>query len=99
MSGLMVDEDLCIGCGRCVRACGSAGIEIVTDAGVRFARPTDSCIMCASCVDACPVDAISIEKDADKGGKDLSLYSGYWVFCQVDDTGDCLLYTSPSPRD
>ncbi len=90
MSGLMVDEDLCIGCGRCVRACGSAGIEIVTDAGVRFARPTDSCIMCASCVDACPVDAIRIEKDVDGDGEDLSLYSGYWVFCQVDDAGEPL---------
>ena len=88
MSGLVVDRDLCIGCGRCVRACGSAGIELVWEGPRKFAQPNDACILCASCVDACPVDAISIEREQATGAADdLSLYRDIWVFSQVDGAG------------
>ena len=88
MSRLVVDETLCIGCGRCVRACGSAGIVVEGPRGARLARPTDSCILCASCVDACPVDAISIERDEAAGAaEDLASWQGIWVFCQVTEDG------------
>ena len=88
MSGLVVDRDLCIGCGRCVHACGSAGIELVWEGPRKFAQPNDACILCASCVDACPVDAISIERDQATGAADdLSAYHDIWVFSQVDGAG------------
>lgn len=86
MSGLVVDSERCIGCGRCVRACGCTGIVVEGPRGRRLARPTDACILCASCVDACPVDAISIERE-EAGAADLASYSGYWVFCQTDASG------------
>lgn len=90
MSGLMVDRELCIGCARCVKACASAGIELVGERPNRFARPTDSCVFCGSCVDACPVDAISIEKDERADAAELASYTGIWVFAQVDDEGRVL---------
>lgn len=83
MSGLVVDAERCIGCRRCVRACGSAGIEVVD----RLARPTQGCILCGACVDACPVDAISIERDVSVSGQDLEAYRDIWVFAQLDAAG------------
>ena len=87
MSGLVVDRDACIGCGRCVKACGSAGIELAWDGPKKFAAPTDGCILCGTCVDACPVDAISIQKDAAAGSVDLSDYHDIWVFAQLGSDG------------
>lgn len=75
MSGLVIDATRCIGCGRCVRACGSAGIEVVD----RLARPTDGCVLCGACVDACPVDAIAIERDAAGDAEELASYHDMWV--------------------
>ena len=90
MSGLVVDREACIGCGRCVRACGSAGIELVRDGSKRFAVPTDACILCGSCVGACPVDAISIQKDSAADENELASYQGIWVFAQTDAEGAVL---------
>ena len=59
MSGLMIDSEACIGCGRCVRACASGGIVVEGERPNRCARVTDGCILCGGCVDACPVNAIS----------------------------------------
>ena len=89
MSGLIVDTEACVGCGRCVRACASAGIELAWDGPRKFARPTDSCVFCGSCIDACPVDAISIEK-GDAGAADVGDYRDIWVFAQVDEEGRVL---------
>lgn len=83
MAGLRVDAGLCIGCGRCVRACGSGGIEVEG----RLARPTEGCVLCGSCVDACPAGAISIERGDAAGTADLSSYRGIFVFAQVDGDG------------
>ena len=92
MSGLTVDADLCIGCGKCVRACASDGIVVTGARGSRKAHPTESCILCASCVDACPVGAISIERDTADGAEaeNLASYHGIWVFAQVGDDGQVL---------
>lgn len=78
MSGLVIDAERCIGCKRCVRACGSAGIEVRD----RLARPTAGCVLCGACVDACPVDAISIVRDEPSGGHDLKSYRDIWVVAQ-----------------
>ncbi len=41
MSCLLVDKDLCIGCGLCVKACGNAGIVVEGERPNRLARATD----------------------------------------------------------
>ena len=75
--GIVIQKDLCIGCGACTGACGAGALEICADG---YAVVNDSCVMCGMCVDACPVEAISLEKE-DNGG-DISAYDGIWVFCQ-----------------
>ena len=86
MSGLTIDTQACIGCGRCVRACASGGIVVEGERPDRVARPTDACVLCGSCVDACPVGAISIERDAATGAVDVDAYRDIWVFVQTDAT-------------
>lgn len=58
--GLHIDAAKCVGCGKCLRACASGGIELVGEKPHRTARPTDSCILCGMCVEACPFGAIEI---------------------------------------
>ena len=81
MSGLVVDAEKCVGCGRCVRTCANDGIEVVE----RCARVLDGCVSCGMCVDACPVGALAIERD--ESGTDTSGYRDIWVFSQVGADG------------
>ena len=81
MSGLVVDAEKCVGCGRCVRACANDGIEVVE----RCARVLDGCVSCGMCVDACPVGALAVERD--ESGADTSDYRDIWVFSQVGADG------------
>ena len=96
MSGLLVDKDLCIGCGLCVKACGNAGIVVEGERPNRFAHATDGCILCGACVQACPKKAISIARDEDgdetpqQRASRLAAYRDVWVFAQVDQTGRAL---------
>ena len=85
MSGLIIDSEACIGCGRCVRACASGGIVVEGERPNRCAHVTDGCILCGGCVDACPVNAISIERDEAAGAVDLDAYRDIWVFVQTDE--------------
>ena len=85
MSGLIIDSEACIDCGRCVRACASGGIVVEGERPNRCAHVTDGCILCGGCVDACPVNAISIERDEAAGAVDLDAYRDIWVFAQTDE--------------
>ena len=81
MSGLVVDAEKCVGCGRCVRTCANDGIEVVE----RRARVLDGCVSCGMCVDACPVGALAVKRD--ESGADTSGYRDIWVFSQVGADG------------
>lgn len=87
MSGLRIDAEAYIGCARCVRACGNAGIEVEGPRGARKAHVTDGCILCGACVDACPVGAIAVEREGHSDAPDLAAYRDYWVFVQLGDDG------------
>jgi formate dehydrogenase major subunit len=67
---LALQHELCISCGRCVRACDEiqgafaltatgrgfgAGVTAGLDAGFR----DSSCVSCGACADTCPTDAIT----------------------------------------
>jgi ferredoxin len=57
----IVDQDLCIGCGRCEETC--PGVFQVGDDGLSHVLASDRCIEAGCCEDAadeCPVDAISL---------------------------------------
>lgn len=79
MSGLVIDEALCVGCGLCARSCASGGIE----ASDGVARVTESCVACGMCVDACPTGALSIERGTSPE-RDPDGCRDVWVFAQQD---------------
>ncbi|MHA1436244.1 MAG: FAD-binding protein [Promethearchaeota archaeon] len=76
---IIIDDELCTGCGACQTNCPYGGIEIIND----IARINDDCNLCGACVDVCPVEAITIEKEVSKAKKiDISQYKGIWVIAE-----------------
>ena len=68
------EPDLCIRCGRCVRACeanGTKAIELVERGFDRhvatpYEMETDACIGCLSCATVCPTGKITYEESPGK---------------------------------
>ena len=50
-----VFEDLCVGCGTCVRNCANNGIKVVDGK----AKIQEDCVGCGYCMTVCPKDAIA----------------------------------------
>ena len=53
----VVDLELCRGCGRCAKECGSDAISYGADRKAQI--HTDVCVGCGRCIGACSFDAIS----------------------------------------
>lgn len=52
----LVDEDLCINCGKCYMTCNDSGYQaILFDAKTHIPTITDNCTGCTLCVSVCPV--------------------------------------------
>lgn len=75
---LIVDNELCIGCGICEDNCAFAAIEVVDGLAV----VGDACTLCGSCVDSCEVEALTIEGVENYIQMDLASWSGIWVYCE-----------------
>ncbi len=52
----VIDEDLCIACGRCVRSCFSDALK---KDGDKIIADSEKCIGCEMCYSMCPVSAVS----------------------------------------
>ena len=52
-----VDQDKCIGCGRCQDVCWYKGIEVKD----RKAQKTENCIGCGYCFQVCPTKALEVD--------------------------------------
>jgi len=62
MTKIIVDEDMCIGCGSCISACSEC-FELNEDGkSISKGVSCDSCDLDEVALD-CPVQAITIEKD------------------------------------
>lgn len=60
---IQIDEDKCIGCGLCTRACQEGAIQLV-DGKAKLIRD-DYCDGLGNCLPVCPTDAISfVEREA-----------------------------------
>ncbi len=75
---LIVDNELCIGCGACEEVCAFAAIEVVDSLAV----VGDTCTLCGACVDSCEVEALTIEGAEKSVQMDLGSWSGVWVYCE-----------------
>ena len=56
-----VDRSRCVGCGRCVSACGEGSVRVEDGKAII----SDSCVGCRRCVGACPRKALCSVKDRD----------------------------------
>lgn len=56
---IKADENLCIGCGSCVRACPGGLIEKKDDFPAPIADSWNQCIDCGHCVSICPTGAMT----------------------------------------
>jgi len=75
---LIVDNELCIGCGACEEVCAFAAIEVVDGLAV----VGDTCTLCGACLNSCEVDALTIEGAGKSVQMDLDSWSGVWVYCE-----------------
>jgi NAD-dependent dihydropyrimidine dehydrogenase PreA subunit len=75
---IIIDSELCTGCGSCVANCPYGGIEVIENVAVI----KEECTLCGSCVEACPVDAIILEKEEYIDKVDKSQYKGVWVIAE-----------------
>ncbi len=56
---LSLDEEKCVGCGRCVEVCPHE-VFVVEDGKARIVDQ-DGCMECGACAKNCPAEAVSVE--------------------------------------
>jgi electron transfer flavoprotein alpha subunit/NAD-dependent dihydropyrimidine dehydrogenase PreA subunit len=77
---IAINQELCNGCGRCIKVCPYSGVELREGKAVL----TDRCTACGVCIEACKVGAISSDVK-EKEIPDFSDYKGVWVFAEQRD--------------
>lgn len=81
--------NLCIDCGRCVRACeeeGNACLDFAWRGWERtvttpFGEPPENCLGCASCAECCPTDAIRVTES--EGIRTIWNKEFKMIYCKV----------------
>ena len=76
---IIIDEELCTGCGSCIDSCPFGAIELEENK----AKILPNCTLCGACVEVCPVEAIMLERDEGAAEKiDISQFKGVWVIAE-----------------
>ncbi|MBU1275160.1 MAG: electron transfer flavoprotein subunit alpha [Proteobacteria bacterium] len=76
--GVIIDKELCTGCGQCLDSCPFEALELEGD----FAQVNDSCTLCGACAEACPEEAITVpEVERAQDGR-AAQAKGVWVFAE-----------------
>ena len=55
-----VNQDACVGCGRCVKICAHDGPRVVNG---KASIDHDKCVGCGRCIGVCPTDAVRAAED------------------------------------
>lgn len=55
-----LDEDACIGCGKCLKQCNFEVLEVTNNRKVKISQIKE-CIGCGICVDSCPKQALQLQ--------------------------------------
>ncbi|MBP5786873.1 MAG: 4Fe-4S binding protein, partial [Kiritimatiellae bacterium] len=78
--GLVIDRDLCVGCGACTGVCPFGALSLGGDGK---AEASEACTACGTCVEACPVKAIRLDAGGEKtGAAKLDEWRGVWVYAE-----------------
>lgn len=77
MAKILVFDEKCVGCGKCINVCPFNAITLENKKAVIG----DACVMCGACERNCPFGAIKIER-MQGYEQDISLYKGVWVFAE-----------------
>ena len=56
---MIVNKEICVGCGQCINSCPVDAISYGADGKAHIDK--DICILCGTCRRICPVEAISDE--------------------------------------
>jgi electron transfer flavoprotein alpha subunit len=83
LTGILVIEEQCTGCGVCVGACPFDAIKI-NDEGIAEIDE-EKCTLCGACVDACPFDAIEMKRGESSVDINKSDYSGILTFGEINE--------------
>lgn len=75
---LIIDTELCIGCGVCESNCPFGAITVVDGCAV----VGDGCTLCGSCVESCEVGALKLEGVEKGASVNLASWSGVWVYSE-----------------
>ena len=70
---ILIQNEACRGCGKCVEACPGNLIKRDTKGKARIKRPQD-CWGCTSCLKECSFGAIRFYLGADIGGRGSTMY-------------------------
>ncbi len=87
---IRINEEKCVGCGRCMDAC--PGNLIVKKEGRAFMKYPRDCWGCVSCVKECPAGAIDFFLGADIGGRGSTMCVEHdgdvlrWIIHKYDGT-------------
>ena len=73
---ILVNENKCIGCELCVKACPYGAIEIWN----KKARVKENCNECGICLESCNLGALESAAERIREEVDISQYSGIMVF-------------------
>ena len=67
----VIDQDLCIKCGRCYAACEDTSHQAIAMSPDRvFTVKDEDCVACNLCIDVCPVEACITMRELPKGATD-----------------------------
>ena len=78
MAIVSIDKETCIGCGACIDACPFGALIMAGDT----AAVTEKCTACGACLEVCPLGALSLTQGAAQRPRDLSDFTGVWVWVE-----------------